>query len=218
MAAAGYAKLYAQAHLANASPNMINPASLRTLLEPFGELRPQPASDWTGADPLPEDIARFYAHVGPWGPVIYENIGPIGSTLNCGGNPVCIPPLHKLENLQEGYAWGSNPAGKFDDWNPDWLVIAEQGGDAFIYEKPSGHILFAFHGMGTWEPRLFANDLLTAVAALAAVANVYTSLEESEFVDCAVTEAALEKIKARLAAVIGNRAEAERMLAVLEYY
>lgn len=35
------------------------------ILRRFGDCVPHPASDWTGTIPLPEEIARFYAEVGP---------------------------------------------------------------------------------------------------------------------------------------------------------
>lgn len=35
------------------------------ILRRFGDCAPQPASDWTATIPLPEEIARFCAEVGP---------------------------------------------------------------------------------------------------------------------------------------------------------
>ncbi|WP_175285982.1 hypothetical protein [Brachybacterium squillarum] len=35
------------------------------ILRRFGDCAPHPASDWTATIPLPEEIARFYAEVGP---------------------------------------------------------------------------------------------------------------------------------------------------------
>ena len=156
-------------------------ATLAPLLEPFGALRSQPASDWSGA-PLPAELAQFYAQVGPWGETYHQAVGPVGITLSVGGNPVCIPPLHKLANLQAGYAWSRNPADPLPGWGPDWLVIAEQGGDPFIFDRASGHILFAFHGTGSWDPVFFAPDLRQGIGALATVANAFCTLDEDS--DC----------------------------------
>lgn len=197
---------------------MLDYARLRTLLEPFGRLRPQPAIDWTGTDPLPEAIARFYEQVGPWGETHHESVGPVGCTLTVGGNPVCIPPLHKLGSLQAGYAWSSDPTDRLPGWDENWLVFAEQGGDPFILEKSSGNVLFAFHGTGSWQPRIFAEDLVTAIGAIAAVANGFISLEETDFVDEEPTDAALARIRNGLIAVVGDRAQADRALSAWEYY
>jgi hypothetical protein len=197
---------------------MLDYKLLRTLLTPFGELRSQCASDWTGADPLPEEIGCFYEQVGPWGSVYNGTVGPVGCTLNVGGNPVRIPPLHKLENLQAGYAWSTSPKNTLQGWDSDWLVIAEQGGDPFIYQKSSGNILFAFHGAGLWKPRFFAKDLITAVGSLAAVANEFVSLEEGDFDNDEPTIGAIKKIKIALATVIEDHEQAEKMLLAWEYY
>ena len=111
---------------------------IRHLLSNWGELRAQDASLWKGDEnTLPKEIADFYAQIGPWGEVIYESVGPVGITLSVGGNPVCIPPLGRLFGLQAGYAWQSDPDKPFDNWPGHWLVIAEQGGDPFIYDRLS---------------------------------------------------------------------------------
>lgn len=191
---------------------------LRTLLHPIGTLRPQPASDWTGAGVLPGDIARFYEEIGPWGEVHHESVGPVGLTLTVGGNPVCIPPLHKLESLQAGYAWSKDPQDRLDGWDDDWLVVAEQGGDPFIHERSTGHILFAFHGAGSWRPVFFARDLATAFGALAAFATAYLALEESDFVDDEPTAAAIMKLKAAVHAVVEDDAQVEQLFSAWEVF
>lgn len=196
---------------------MFTAATLRTLLEPFGQLRPQQASEWTGQNSLPAAIAEFYLHVGPLGETYYEKVGPVGCTLTVGGNPVCIPPLSKLAALQAGYAWSESPEHTLEDWGPNWLVIAEQGGDPFIYDKATGHVLFAFHGAGKWDPVFFAKDLNTAIGALATVSTSYCALDEDYFDDEAVVERGLQRIKGDLAVALGSHTEAQRMLIAWEY-
>lgn len=196
---------------------MFTADTLRTLLAPFGQLRSQPASDWTGQQALPTALHEFYQQVGPWGNTYHEKVGPVGCTLTVGGNPVCIPPLHKLESLQAGYAWSANPDDKLGDWNPNWLVIAEQGGDPFIYDRATGHVLFAFHGAGLWEPVLFAEDLYTAIGAIACVATSYCELDEDQFEDEALTETGYQSIRADLATTLGSTEVAQHMLDAWEY-
>ncbi|MGG4603823.1 hypothetical protein ACLPHM_03410 [Paenalcaligenes sp. Me131] len=191
--------------------------TLRSLLEPFGQLRSQSPSEWTGQSDLPAPIADFYQQVGPLGHTYYENVGPVGCTLTVGGNPVCIPPLSKLAALQAGYAWSETPAQPLDDWNPNWLVIAEQGGDPFIYDKTTGHVLFAFHGAGSWKPTFFTKNLTTAIGALATVATSYCCLDEDQFFDEALLDSGLQCITDDLANVVGGLAEAQRMLDAWEY-
>ena len=192
--------------------------TLRRLLEPFGPLKAQPAADWLGADALPDAVAEFYARVGPLGQTHHENAGPVGCTLTVGGNPVCIPALRKLWTLQDGYAWSRTPENTFSGWSDDWLVIAEQGGDPFIFERSTGHVLFAFHGAGSWKPRQFAPDLRTAIGALAVVATGFCALTDEHFVDEEPTPQALAQIKTALAAALGDMQQADEMLAAWGYY
>lgn len=191
--------------------------TLRTLLEPFGQLRSQSPSEWTGSTTLPAPLQEFYQQVGPLGTTHYEKVGPVGCTLTVGGNPVCIPPLSKLEALQAGYAWSISPNNTLDGWNPNWLVIAEQGGDPFIYDQATGQVLFAFHGAGVWKPVVFANDLYTAIGAIACVATSYCELDEDQFDDEALTETGYHTIRTNLAIALSNADEAQRMLDAWEY-
>lgn len=190
---------------------------LRTLLAPFGQLRSQSPSEWTGKRALPTPLQEFYQQVGPLGTTYHETVGPVGCTLTVGGNPVCIPPLRKLESLQAGYAWSKSPDDTLDDWNPNWLVIAEQGGDPFMYDQTTGQVLFAFHGAGVWAPAVFAHDLYTAIGAIACVATSYCELDDNQFDDEALTETGYHTILTDLATALGNADEAQRMLDAWEY-
>ena len=70
-------------------PLMHKPEEIRQLLSSWGELRAQRANEWQGdALQLPREIADFYEQIGPWGPVIYESVGPVGLHFSAGGNPV----------------------------------------------------------------------------------------------------------------------------------
>ena len=193
---------------------------IRHLLSSWGELRPQPASNWQGAaEQLPAEVARFYEQIGPWGDVIYESVGPVGLSLSAGGNPICIPPLHKLLNLQAGYAWESSPDQPFADWPSHWLVIAEQGGDPFIHDNRTGQIFFAFHGAGRWDPQLFAPDLYTALGGIATVADIHESLSEEELnLDDGLTPQGRARVLAALSQFTHDPNLAQAMLDAWEYY
>ncbi|BBB63893.1 hypothetical protein UNDKW_5620 [Undibacterium sp. KW1] len=60
---------------------------MRDLLSPWGELRPQAASDWQGEVALPVIVASLYEQIGPWGEIVHEKVGPTGLSLNAGGKP-----------------------------------------------------------------------------------------------------------------------------------
>lgn len=194
-------------------------ASLRRHLGRWGELRSQPASNWKGEFPLPAVLAEFYERVGPWGETIREKVGPIGLMLEVGGEPVCIPPLHKLRDLQAGYRWHGITGERLPEWKEEWLVVAEQGGDPFILEISSGRILFDVHGSGTWNPQFFAPDLETAFIGLAIVADTMDRLGEARLDESFdLTPAARKEVVASLAAHLGSEAKAGEMLATWNWY
>ena len=54
---------------------------LRATFARFGTLQPQHADAWQGPFPLPDVLAGFYAHVGPFGEVFNPANGPSGITV-----------------------------------------------------------------------------------------------------------------------------------------
>jgi hypothetical protein len=150
---------------------------IRPLLAPWGALKPQPASDWEGPFALPEVIADLYREVGPWGDFHGTSTSPDGLSIDTGGNPVSVPPLRRLWAQQDGYAWSRNPGNRLDGWPEHWLVIAQEGGLPFIFDRNDGSMLFHSTGMGHWNaPRRLAADWATALGAIATVANALAEL------------------------------------------
>ncbi|WP_407136944.1 hypothetical protein [Xanthomonas protegens] len=193
-------------------------AALRTLLASWGELRPQPASDWQGTLPLPQALADFYAQVGPWGDIRDATAGPTGLSLQLGGNPLDIPPLCKLWALQAGYRWNAIDGKPIAAWRDHWLVIADQGADPVILDTASGGVLFAFHGAGAWRPRPLAASLEIAFGGLATMANTMAELGDAAFDDsAALCATAHNAVAASLAAYLGSDVEAARFLETLDW-
>ena len=195
-------------------------ARVRTLFESHGELQAQPADRWTGPEPLPAEVAAFYAAVGPWGPTIHPQVGPVGINLLPAGMLVSVPPLHKLFALQAGYATVGMAEQRINpDWPCDWLVIAQSNADPFIFHRQTRQVLFAFHGAGHWAPKPFAPDLRTAMAALATLSQSFLNLnhedDSPDLVDQELTPTAWLKLEADLAALVGGD-QALRMIGVLE--
>jgi hypothetical protein len=191
---------------------------LRALLGAFGELKPQPVSDWTGDFELPEQIARFYWEIGPYGQTIYPTIGPIGVEIACGGNPINLPPLYKLWNSQVGYRTHGITKERILDWPDNWLVIGTEGSNPFIFDVKDGQIYFAFAGGGKWAPKLLASDIETAVGGLATYAQARAELdEEIDFGDFEMLPSARERCLARLATYLGDAATAQAFVDTLEW-
>jgi hypothetical protein len=195
-------------------------ADIRPLLAPWGTLKPQPATDWTGPFALPEAIADFYAEVGPWGEVYNPAYGPSGLTINTGGNPVEVCPLQRLWARQDGYAWSRNPDNTLSGWPEHWLVIAQEGSLPFIFDRESGEVLFHFTGMGHWKaPRRFAPDLATALGGIATVANALAELGDDALDDSfALKASGREHVTGRLTAFTGSSQQARDMLTAWEWH
>lgn len=198
----------------------MNYEDVRDLLAPWGELRPQPASDWGGDFPLPQVVAAFYERVGPWGDVVHAHHGPTGVFLDAR-LLVTIPPLSQLWERQAGFRWNAVTLERSRDWRDEWLLVADAEADPFILDVPSGRVLFARHGAGGWFPEPFAPDLVTAFGALATIANTKARLVSSNaFMDEDTLEiyaAATQEVLSDLAAWLKSVEQAQTMLEVLDW-
>jgi len=108
---------------------------------PAAVLRAQPSSDWLGEFPLPKQVAAYFAE-----------LGPVDVWIQGYGNPYFLPSLSGLWRHQAGYRYHPDTRERFSDWDDDWLVIADEGADPFIFSRASAVILHAYHGQGIWEP------------------------------------------------------------------
>jgi hypothetical protein len=190
---------------------MLSVAQVRMLLAPHGELRRQTRDRWSGAIPLPETVADFYEKIGPWGPTIHEGVGPVGSTIPTGGNPTCMPPLHRLWDYQAGYRWHANTGERLTDWSDDWLVVATEGANPYILEISTGRILFAFAGAGKWQPKEVFSDIFTMAAGLATIGSVYNEAGEDMYDEDLNEKPAYVALKVqRLADILGDVGAAEQ--------
>lgn len=194
-------------------------ASIRPLLAPWGELRPQPASDWQGDVPLPPTLLAFYDQIGPWGGIRHASVGPVGLDLHSGGNPVSIPPLQHLWSRQGGYRWHGLSGERLRGWKDEWLVVATEGSHPFIYELDRGRVLFDLAG-GDWDPQPIADDLATAFGALATVANAYAALGEQALdEDCELRPQARASVRDALVDFLGGAgAQADALLHAWRWY
>jgi hypothetical protein len=112
---------------------MVTAEVAKRLLALHGEARPQPPSDWTGAIPIPAAVEGFY-----------QEVGPAIVTIEAHGNPYFLPSLVDLWQFQAGYRWNGLSGEPTEDWPDDWLVVADEGGDPFIFVRSSGAVLHAY--------------------------------------------------------------------------
>lgn len=126
--------------------------------------RPQPASDWRGEIPLPPAVVEYFGE-----------LGPVDVWIRGYGNPYFLPSLAKLSAHQTGYRTHGLTHERLHDWDDNWLVIADEGGDPFIFSRSEGVILHAYHGEGVWEPDQMFDSLVEMVTTFAIIGDIVVS-------------------------------------------
>ncbi len=184
---------------------MVNADTAKRLLALHGRVRPQAASDWTGSFPIPPAVERFY-----------REIGPESGTIKTHGNAYFLPRLSDLWKFQAGYRWNGLSGELISDWDDDWLVVADEGGDPFIFARASGKMLHAYHGEGEWDAGEMFPDLNTMAACLADLGAIVLEagvayMEE----DCSIRPEFRSLASARLAELLDSKNGADRILGIL---
>jgi hypothetical protein len=171
----------------------------QTLLAAHGSVQSQPAIDWRGDIPLPAEVAAFY-----------ELAGPLEVVVKGYGNPTRFPSLANLWDHQKGYRWHGNTGVRLPDWKDNWLVIASQGSDPYIFDIGTGQILFDIVGQGAWRPKKqFPNFPMMAccVATLGSIKKAAgrNFTDEESFVTLTCKNLAVDEI----AGLTGSKSSAE---------
>lgn len=75
--------------------------------------------------------------------------------------------LTQLIGLQEGYRWGAERI-RLPGWQDNWIVVASMDGDPFIVDtsRDTTAVLWARHGIGSWEFREVASSMREFIEAL----------------------------------------------------
>jgi hypothetical protein len=184
---------------------MVTGEAAKRLLALHGELRPQSSADWTGTIAVPPVVERFY-----------HEVGPFNVTIEAYGNPYFLPSLSKLWKFQAGYRWSGLSGEPIEDWDDNWLVVADEGGDPFILERSSGVVLHAYHGEGVWDASEMFPDLNTMAACLAQLgAIVLESGQEFTEEDCSIRAAFKTLAAIRFQELLGSKSIAEAVLGEL---
>ena len=173
----------------------------RELLAHHGTCSAQIADDWTGEIPIPDDIARFYAEVGP------RDIEIVGYA-----NPTFIPSLSELWNRQAGYRWNGLTGEPIADWPDSWIVVADEGADPYIFDSDTRRVLFAQHGTGEWDAGEIYPDLNTMAACIATLGIVISEADDFTDDDFLVQPKYRDMAVARLTDLLGITTEAEAIV------
>ena len=166
----------------------------------------QRISDWKGSVPLPEEIQQYY-----------EVLGPLDVTINGYGNPYHLPRLSKLWDYQKGYRYDTDTLELLPGWDEDWLVIADEGADPFIYSLETGLITVAQHGQGSWEPEDIFDSIEHMVTTFAILGSIVERAGCDGLTDenCNLLERWKSEAARQLATHLGSKRDADSILCLL---
>ncbi|HEY6328680.1 MAG TPA: hypothetical protein VI756_05040 [Blastocatellia bacterium] len=172
---------------------------------PSAQTRPQSANEWKGEFELPEAVIAYY-----------EEVGPVDVRIESVGNPWFLPSLAGLWEFQGGYRFYGLSGERLDDWNDDWLVIADEGGDPFILSRATGEVSFDMHGQGNWKPVPIFDDLAVMISSFAVLGGIVIReganlFDENSEVRTTFLNEALE----RISEIVGPPASAAEILTLL---
>lgn len=183
---------------------MITAEKAKELLSRNGKVRPQESQDWKGIFPLPPAIEQFYLEV-----------GPVNVKIKVPGNPYILPSLADLWKFQKGYRWNGVIAKPiyFEDWNDDWIVVGDAGGDPFLFDRSSQKVLHAYPGDTGWDTIPLFPDLNTMAACLGQIGVLVSrakgaSADDEGAISPAFRRSALEHLRE----LLGSESEAEEVL------
>lgn len=179
--------------------------NVRSLLSEHGVVRAQPGSDWTGAMPIPQPLATYY-----------QLIGPVDIEIPSYGDGFLLPSLSKLWAFQAGYRWDGNTGAVAPDWEHDWIVVAHQGGDPFIFSIAGEEVLFAQHGVGRWTPTPVFSNVTSMAGCLATLGHIVRE-NRGTFVDSdgMIGRRHLEAAQAAISEFLRSPLDAEGFLTLL---
>ncbi|MEM1211422.1 MAG: hypothetical protein AAGI68_03905 [Planctomycetota bacterium] len=141
----------------------------------------------------------------------YRDVGPVDITIEGYGNPTFIPSLSGLWEHQAGYRWNGLTDEPILDWNDEWIVVADEGGDPYIYCQDK--VFLAQHGSGVWEPDEIYSNLNLMAACLATLgAVVLDGGDEFTDEDSCVRPVFRAEAISRLADILGDKNKAEAIV------
>ncbi|MBW3529625.1 MULTISPECIES: hypothetical protein [unclassified Shewanella] len=121
---------------------------------------------------LPEELCHFLS-----------TAIPDSRQLDIGFALFEFPRVEELIDFQLGYRWHGITRAQESAWDNNWLVLASSHGDPLIYHLKDGHILFARHGAGRWEPCLLFTDLAKMSRCFNEIAALITETDKALFDD-----------------------------------
>ena len=186
---------------------MVATPDIRQLIAAHGPVRPQLPAGWPGPFPLPDALAKYFA-----------DIGPLDVEIKTHGNPFFLPSLGRLWSHQGGYRWHAVTQQPVADWPDDWLVVADQGADPFIFSRRSEAVSFARHGIGGWVAEAMFNTVDEMAACLGTLGGIAIKAGQSFTDESFCVAAPYRELAARsIGEILGDGKRASTILETLEW-
>ncbi len=181
---------------------MISTKKVIESLSKHGTCKQQISEDWNGNFELPDKLHDFYC-----------SVGPINININGYGNPYHLPSLKELWNQQAGYRYNGITNERIPHWQDNWIVVASEGADPFIYNCDDSKIYYAQHGAGNWNvTELFASieEMVVCLSVIGEVVN----LADDDFLDddFLINRQWVEKCSEKLNTFISSKEKVEFIL------
>lgn len=156
-----------------------------------------------GDIPLPDEIASFYQEVGPLGE--QGRKGHSGISVPCFGNDVELVPLAGLWKAQAGYRWDGRTNEPIEDWPSQWIALAWEGANAYIFDSNTKSMLFSLAGGGADDVHEIGGSPTDVVGALASFGQkVEDAGDDAMTDDFELRPEWLESVQKELVAEFGN--------------
>jgi len=178
---------------------MLNNIQTKKYLENHGTCLSQSSEKWSGDIKLPQEVLDFYYFVGPNDIAIESSRGTID-----------IPSLSNLWDMQAGYRWNANTGELISGWESDWIVIASQGGDPYIYSK--GKILAAEHGCGDWTFVELYSDINTFMICSSILGSIMKTSTDFMDEDCIILPKYVKLASDKLKEIINDDKKVSEIL------
>jgi hypothetical protein len=161
--------------------------------------------DWKGEFPLPNSITEYF-----------RELGPVDVEIPAYGNPYLLPSLYDLWAFQAGYRYHPATQERFAEWDDDWLVIADEGGDPFILSRSSETVLHDYQGEGVWAPRPMFDGLEQMAMVFAIIGDIVASAGQALVDnDALILPVYREEARTRIGEIISSNERASDVLVTL---
>lgn len=101
---------------------------------------------------------------------------------------------------------------RFDEWKDNWLVVAYDGGDPYIFDTGAEIILHDLHGQGVWNPKPVFQDLGEMISVFAVLGGIGSRAGDRLTDDQGISPRYLQEASLALEKILGNKERAVEVL------